>query len=100
MVAVRCGSDRGVVVGDVLGRQKVRPVCQNDVIVTSEAFFDKGQRRDHDDLARAVAEGEDVTVFFCEAAEETVYRRFHEVEVADDGKRSWSWWEIETLRFG
>jgi len=85
VVAVRSCTNGCVVVCDVFGGELERPAGENDVVLAGEGFL--GERRgcyDHD-ASGAETEGKDWAVLVGVALEETVDRRFHEVEMADEG---------------
>lgn len=62
MVAVVGHRNGGVVVADVLAREKVGPVRQDDVVF-GEAFLHRGERGNDNDETGAEPEREDLAIF-------------------------------------
>lgn len=99
MVAVGGGDHGGVVVAEVLAEEEGRAVSEDDVVL-GEAFLDAGGRRHDDDAAGAEPEGQNGAVFLGQTVKMSVDWDFQEMEVADDGKRRWAWWEVFVSFFG
>ena len=95
-IAVGAGSDGAVVVEDVLSGEGAGSVGQGDVVF-GETFLEGGGRRNDDGETRTEPEGEDVAVRLGHALEEAVEGALEEIEVADYGKRWWTWWKVFVL---
>ena len=86
MVAVWGSPECGVSIGEILARNELGAVGENDV-VCCEAFFGGGRGGNNDDKAGAESESEDWAIFLGESVECSVDWVFEEMKMAKDWER-------------